>query len=235
MGDEARPVERARSRGWRSSSPIRSAEAGRRLMKARGERERETHRRRPVGGAAGAISCRPSSASPPPSAESKRARERQRAARRAPRRGAKPAFASISAMTRRKRAIPSALPPGDIRFSRPSSFPICSCFEPMRGESQEGGEAGAPARRNAFLRSAQTRYLSPMTDILDRACKPSSPFRRRPRTRSRAFSSSWRATTVARDAHRRGRASFEASLTEAERGEFATDDEIRAIWAKHGL
>ncbi len=30
-------------------------------------------------------------------------------------------------------------------------------------------------------------------------------------------------------------ASFEASFTEAERGEFATDDEIRAIWAKHGL
>ena len=28
---------------------------------------------------------------------------------------------------------------------------------------------------------------------------------------------------------------FKASLLEAERGEFATDDEIRAIWAKHGL
>jgi hypothetical protein len=26
-----------------------------------------------------------------------------------------------------------------------------------------------------------------------------------------------------------------ASLLEAERGEFATDDEIRALWAKHGL
>jgi hypothetical protein len=26
-----------------------------------------------------------------------------------------------------------------------------------------------------------------------------------------------------------------ASLAEAARGEFATDDEIRAIWAKHGL
>jgi predicted transcriptional regulator len=30
-------------------------------------------------------------------------------------------------------------------------------------------------------------------------------------------------------------ASFEASFREAERGEFASDDEIRAIWAKHGL
>ena len=30
-------------------------------------------------------------------------------------------------------------------------------------------------------------------------------------------------------------ASFEASFAEAERGEFATDEEIRAIWAKHGL
>ncbi len=29
--------------------------------------------------------------------------------------------------------------------------------------------------------------------------------------------------------------SFRTSLLEAERGEFATDDEIRAIWAKHGL
>jgi hypothetical protein len=29
--------------------------------------------------------------------------------------------------------------------------------------------------------------------------------------------------------------SFNTPLLEAERGEFATDDEIRAIWAKHGL
>ena len=29
--------------------------------------------------------------------------------------------------------------------------------------------------------------------------------------------------------------SFEASFTEAEQSEFATDDEIRGIWAKHGL
>ena len=26
-----------------------------------------------------------------------------------------------------------------------------------------------------------------------------------------------------------------ASLAEAERGEFATDEEVRAVWAKHGL
>ncbi len=30
-------------------------------------------------------------------------------------------------------------------------------------------------------------------------------------------------------------ASFEESLAQAERGDFATDDQIRAIWAKHGL
>jgi hypothetical protein len=30
-------------------------------------------------------------------------------------------------------------------------------------------------------------------------------------------------------------ASFKNSFSQAERGEFATDDEIRAIWAKHGL
>jgi hypothetical protein len=30
-------------------------------------------------------------------------------------------------------------------------------------------------------------------------------------------------------------ADIDASLTEAERGEFATDEEIRAMWAKHGL
>ncbi|MGJ0427111.1 hypothetical protein [Methylocystis sp.] len=30
-------------------------------------------------------------------------------------------------------------------------------------------------------------------------------------------------------------ASFDESLAQAEHGEFATDDEIRAIWAKHGL
>jgi predicted transcriptional regulator len=30
-------------------------------------------------------------------------------------------------------------------------------------------------------------------------------------------------------------ASFDESLAQAERGEFATDVEVRAIWAKHGL
>jgi len=30
-------------------------------------------------------------------------------------------------------------------------------------------------------------------------------------------------------------ADIEASLAEAERGEFATDEEVRAMWAKHGL
>jgi len=30
-------------------------------------------------------------------------------------------------------------------------------------------------------------------------------------------------------------ADLDASLAEAERGEFATDDEVRAVWAKHGL
>ena len=30
-------------------------------------------------------------------------------------------------------------------------------------------------------------------------------------------------------------APFEASLAQAERGDFATDEQIKAIWAKHGL
>ncbi|CAN2534587.1 MULTISPECIES: hypothetical protein [Hyphomicrobiales] len=30
-------------------------------------------------------------------------------------------------------------------------------------------------------------------------------------------------------------ASFAESFAQAERGEFATDDQLRAIWAKHGL
>jgi predicted transcriptional regulator len=30
-------------------------------------------------------------------------------------------------------------------------------------------------------------------------------------------------------------AEIDASLAEAERGEFATDEEIRAMWTKHGL
>jgi hypothetical protein len=30
-------------------------------------------------------------------------------------------------------------------------------------------------------------------------------------------------------------ASFDKSLAQAERGEFATDEQVRAIWAKHGL
>ena len=30
-------------------------------------------------------------------------------------------------------------------------------------------------------------------------------------------------------------ADIDASLAEAERGAFATDEEVRAVWAKHGL
>jgi predicted transcriptional regulator len=30
-------------------------------------------------------------------------------------------------------------------------------------------------------------------------------------------------------------ASFDKSLAQADRGEFATDEQVRAIWAKHGL
>jgi hypothetical protein len=30
-------------------------------------------------------------------------------------------------------------------------------------------------------------------------------------------------------------ASFDDSLTQADRGEFAADEQVRAIWAKHGL
>ncbi|MGD0419135.1 MAG: hypothetical protein ABSA68_06105 [Xanthobacteraceae bacterium] len=30
-------------------------------------------------------------------------------------------------------------------------------------------------------------------------------------------------------------ASFDESLSQAERGEFATNEQVRAIWAKHGL
>jgi hypothetical protein len=30
-------------------------------------------------------------------------------------------------------------------------------------------------------------------------------------------------------------ADVDASLAEADRGEFATDEEVRAMWAKHGL
>jgi hypothetical protein len=30
-------------------------------------------------------------------------------------------------------------------------------------------------------------------------------------------------------------ASFDESLAQADRGEFATDEQVRALWAKHGL
>ena len=30
-------------------------------------------------------------------------------------------------------------------------------------------------------------------------------------------------------------ASFDESLAQAERGEFATEEQVRAVWAKHGL
>jgi predicted transcriptional regulator len=31
------------------------------------------------------------------------------------------------------------------------------------------------------------------------------------------------------------RAAVDASMQQAERGEFATDEQVRAVWAKHGL
>jgi hypothetical protein len=31
------------------------------------------------------------------------------------------------------------------------------------------------------------------------------------------------------------KASFQTSFTQAERGEFATEEQIKAVWAKHGL
>ena len=75
-------------------------------------------------------------------------------------RGARPlaglAPASISAMARRKRAIPSALPPGDIR-SKTCMFHLCSCFDPRRAGSQGRKDrlCRSPGKRSQLLQQVR--------------------------------------------------------------------------------
>src|ERR1700722_13080998 len=89
-----------------------SAEACRRLKNRAASASAKPIAASPSAGRAGAISCKASSASPPLSAESN---ARASGSRCTGRSIAGPASASISAMTRRRRAIPSALPLCDIR------------------------------------------------------------------------------------------------------------------------
>ena len=103
-----------------------------------------------------------------PAAERRIERARKPDAPRRARGGACPAPASICVTARRKRAIPSALPPGDIRLH--PMFVICSCFEPGRGESQ----AALPNARDAPLALFHPRSSSsqvghhPGVEIVDR-------------------------------------------------------------------
>src|SRR5208282_5622784 len=82
----------------------------------------------PSAGSAGAISCRASSASPPPRAESS---ARVSGSRRPAR---SPGF-SLDLSDDAPQTRPSVLSPGDIR-STPYRFALCSCFGPKRRESQ---------------------------------------------------------------------------------------------------
>ena len=98
-------------------------------QESRGERQRKAHRRRPV--------LRPGrgdlmqGVAGEPAAQSGIERAREREPSRGPPAG-RPASASISAMARLRRAIPSALPPGDIRSASCSSHLFL--FWPKEGE-----------------------------------------------------------------------------------------------------
>src|SRR5690348_5556366 len=95
-----------------------SDEAGRRRKKRAASASAKAIAAAPSAGRAGAISCRASSARPPPRAESRACASgsrRRGVVRSLGRPPGRPASASISATTRRKCVIASALPLGDIR------------------------------------------------------------------------------------------------------------------------
>jgi hypothetical protein len=82
----------------------------------------------------------------------------------------------------------------------------------------------------------QTRYEASMTELLERAVQTLRALT--PETQD-AFARillqlAGDDPTIARLSADE-EASFNTSFAQAERGEFATDDEIRAIWAKHDL
>ena len=110
--DEPRPVERARlaQREILGDDEPRRAALG---HEARDKRQRETHRRRAVAGARRRDLVQGVAGKPAAERAVERAGQRQPGSRRA--RLRRPRRASISATARRKRAIPSALSPRDIR------------------------------------------------------------------------------------------------------------------------
>ena len=153
MRDEARPVERARFE-VREALADQERRGRTPVEKARRERERESHRRGPVRGRGRDDLVQAVLGEAAAERGIERAREGHAPSGARPRADEKPAFASISAMTRRKCAA-SALPPGDIRFFPPSLYSICSSFDPMRGESQK--PEGTPFSNQLCRRTASTR------------------------------------------------------------------------------
>ncbi len=87
-------------------------------------------------------------------------------------------------------------------------FHLCSCFDPKRGESQGRVQAVQA------LRGLPPETQDALARILMQLAGDDP-------------------STVRLSADEE--ASFEASLAQAERREFATDDQIKAIWAKHSL
>lgn len=90
-----------------------------------------------------------------------------------------------------------------------------------------------PARR--FQSIADLRYETSMTELLERAVRslrglPPETQDALARILQELVGDDLSIITLSEEE----KTSFETSFAQAERGEFATEDEIKAIWAKHG-
>ena len=88
----------------------------------------------------------------------------------------------------------------------------------------------------AFLRGAESTIFSSMTRLLEQAIETVSTLP--DDTQDELARILLQLAGVEQPSYEltpEEEADLDASLAEAERGEFATDEEVRAMWAKHGL
>ena len=250
MSDQARPIKRARflSREAFADDERRSRPPA---YEPRGERQRKTHRYRSVRRLSGhdfmqSVVCEPAA-----KRRIERARERQ--APRWPlalRAGFSLDLGDGAPQTRHP--LRSAAWRHSVRALL---FVICSCFGPDWGKSQDGRRH--PALKSGHLAKTgsdfisvsdrdqgprvvsinrQLRYETLMTELLERAVQslrglPPETQDALARILQQLVGDDPSIVTLSAEE----KASFQTSFAQAGRGEFATEDQIKAVWAKHGL
>jgi hypothetical protein len=107
-------------------------------------------------------------------------------------------------------------------------FAICS-FLNRTGARVKGETLGT---HHVVSIDRRTRYETSMTDVLEQAVQTVRGLP--PETQDALERILLQLAGDDRSTVRLS-AAFQTSFAQAERGEFATDDEVSAIWAKHGL